>query len=73
MKKQTKRPKLVSEADKMDVILSSLDQDNFHDTMPRGLLEEFIREQGGDPERLWARLEPWIKGLLAERAKRIMP
>jgi hypothetical protein len=67
--KRTKRPKSVSDADKMDIMLSSLDQDNFDDTMPRGLLEEFIREQGGDPEALWKRLAPWIEQLVAQRAK----
>jgi hypothetical protein len=70
MKRANRRGKPVSEADKMDIMLSSLDQDNFDDAMPRSLLEEFIREQGGDPEALWKRIGPWIDERLAARAKR---
>jgi hypothetical protein len=70
--KRAKRRGKVSAEETMNILLSSLDQDNFDDTMPRGLLEEFIREQGGDPEALWRRLDPWIEEQLAERAKRIV-
>ena len=50
-------------------IMSTTDQDNFEETMPTYLLEEWIRDQGGDPEKLWAAVEPVIKGVLAARAK----
>jgi hypothetical protein len=69
--KRAEPPEKASDGEHMEILLSSLDQDNFQDTMPRALLEEFIREQGGDPEALWRRVGPWIDDLLAKRAKRI--
>jgi hypothetical protein len=68
--KRVKPTHTVSDPEHLDILLSSLDQDNFQDSMPRALLEEFIREQGGDPEALWRRVGPWIDDLLAKRAKR---
>jgi hypothetical protein len=69
MRKKSK--KKVSDAELLEIIMSSTDQDNFEETMPTYLLEEWIREEGGNPEALWEKVEPFIQGLLAERAKRM--
>jgi hypothetical protein len=55
-----------------NIVLASTDQDNFDDAMPRELLEDFIRDQGGDPEALWKVLGPFIEEKLMARAKRTM-
>jgi hypothetical protein len=65
--KRAKPGKKLSDQELLELILSSTDQDNFEDAMPTYLLEEWIREQGGDPDALWARLAPWIQELLAAR------
>ena len=64
-----KKPKKHSPGETLEILLSTTDQDNFEDTMPTHLLDEWVREQGGSPEALWARLEPFIKEMLAKRAK----
>lgn len=68
----SKKPKKkVSDVELFELIMSSTDQDNFEETMPTYLLEEWIREAGGDPGALWARVGPLIEKMLAARAKRV--